>query len=218
MRLLACLPLLAVLACQSEEGGPAPEKPEKKQLDLAGKIFSLVPEVEKLGPEAEKDAGLALAQIIVPGYAARLRHNVAEDLPGVASGAAIALVSIRLLGATAEKPVLDECAAHETIAAMREECGLRAAGNVKAMATFPEEWQYTADDMMARLSSGDPEVRRRGLRVLLNPRHPTTALPDVLNGKLLPLMSDADPRIKVMTAAVFLRESLFRNPLPPEPK
>lgn len=209
MSRISALLLLAVLGCQSSagDGDPSlPEKPGKRQLDLAGKIFTAVQEIEKLGPEGESDAGLALAQVIVPGYAARLRLFVAEDHPGVAKGAAVALVGIRLLGKPDRAAVYAECVKTETIQAMRDEC---TKGQPR-----PTSGRNTIQGVADKLDSSDVELRRSGVRQLL--AQPNGQLDEAVVGKLVHLLADPDPRVKVLTAGAFLRDSLIRNPVPPE--
>jgi hypothetical protein len=197
------LPVLVFAACTAESPAAPPVTPASRQLDLGGRIFTEIPKLPA-DPGAQGDGGLALAEVSIPGYAARLRLFVAGDSDPLARGAAEALVRIRLIRQPNRDATLAECVKTETIRWVREACARQMSPAQPVAPVAPTE-------LLPQLDSADAESRRRGLRRLLASYRGGPLDPSV-TGRLVHLLKDDDLRVRLLTDAAFLKSSLNVDP------
>ena len=194
--------LLAIAACHSP---PKQPPPPKQPVEMGEQIFALLPKVAKADEATRSDAALALGEVVIPGYAPRLRLIVSGDDPVLAEGAAKALVSIRLLRAPGPETLAD-CSRTETNALVRNQC-------VRMQSAAATPVLIPLDLLRQQLESSDTEQRRQALRVLLNA--PIDELRDpAVTAAPVHGLDDADMRVRLLANAAFLRRTLQENAAP----
>jgi hypothetical protein len=202
----ACLSFLP--ACTKGPADPLPAQPAKRQTDLAEKILASMPQLSQADAATQTDGALAISQIAVPGYSPFLRLLVSGPNPILVHGAAVALVDIRLLRDKGPDTLL-KCTQTETNPAVLAECQRRImhSGTQTDPTPVPE--------VVRELGSTNVELQRSGLRHLLDLPDDTLQNPDVVR-ELAHHINDADLRVRLLTDAVFLRQSLHKDPPKPE--
>lgn len=124
MRFLSRLLLLvafSLITAACKEIGPVPT-PQSRQANLAERILSAATSKAPRSEEAHADAARALAEVVLPSHAPRLRLMAAGSDEVMAAGAAKALVRIRLLRAGGDVQTLVECARGESNLAVQSAC------------------------------------------------------------------------------------------------
>jgi hypothetical protein len=208
-RILLGVCLFLSVACSQQSKDALPSQPAKRQLDLAEKILSAMPQLSQADAATQTDGALAISQVAVPSYAPYLRLLVSGQSQILVHGAAVALVDIRLLREKGSD-TLFKCTQTETNPVVLAECQRRImhSGTHADNTPLPE--------VVRELGSSNVELQRAGLRHLLELSDDAMKDPAVVR-ELAHHINDADLRVRLLTDAVFLRQSLHKDPPKPEP-
>jgi hypothetical protein len=208
-----------LLGCEGAPTLPA-EHPARQRM-LGERILARLYHLETTAPGERGDVALAIAEVVMPTEAPRLRLAVAGDDPTLAQGAALALA--RILDRREGAVGLATCARSDTNPFVRSAC-LRElaveqpqlARGIEAPGVAGTPWLsgHTLRPVKPLLDSDDPEQRREGLRILLTVPQAEKAGEPRLENALVHALSDKDARVVLLASAVFLRRSLRVSPPP----
>lgn len=221
----------AILGC--EEKPVLPPGHPARQRTLSERLIAEIPRAKHRSPDERADVALALAEVVMPTQAGRLRLAVAGDDPVVAHGAAVALA--RIIRRREGGGALITCWEEDTNPFVRTSCldELRLVdpkGLATLVAAVDGQWKPelfarkaellaevvqppAARPVVPLLESDDPEQRREGLRLLLT--LPTAGEGESrLESGLVHALTDPDGRVVMLASALFLRRSLSVSPPP----
>jgi len=113
---------VSLAACTSEKVD-LPEDPARRQVDLGERLLAWASLVKAGSPEElRRDAGLAVAEVVLLDHAGRLRLLAAGGPALVSNGAARAIARIRAAREKNVETAAVDCARHETLTVVQLAC------------------------------------------------------------------------------------------------